>query len=205
MKHLRILIIVLGFYSCTPNENIQKSQKFYRKGVAVLGQVDSLGNQNYSKALLLFDNSIKFNEDHIEAKFWKTQCQIHLGKLDNALSTSIDAINYFKESDHILVSNFLITAGLIEGVNLNLIKSHEYFELALEVYDERINKNIDDLDAIMNKATVLCYMSRKQEAIEFINSISICDDNELLLNQIKESILTLDYTSILDVIKNNKW
>jgi tetratricopeptide (TPR) repeat protein len=166
-----------------------------------LQQVDSAGNVDYNKALILFDNSIKLDFGNIESRYWKSQCEVNLGKLDDALQTAKITINKFEKSDNKLMPAFYITAGLIEKFNGNIVESKKYFEKAKEIYEIRIEKDKNNIDAIMNKSIVLCYMDNKEVAIKFVNSVSVDKEKESLLDQIKKQIVSFDTDAVLKKMK----
>ena len=205
MRQLSILILIATFFSCQTKVGKEKSLNYYNQGIKVLGMVDTIGKIDYSKALPLFDESVRLNPEFIESRYWKSQCEIHLGQLDKALETSESVISDFKNNNHRLMPTFYVTAGLIQKIKKNSDKANEYFKKATEIYSLRIDKNNKDTDAIMNKAVVLCYMDSKNEALAFLNSIAVNEENRTILGQIRENISTFDSDKLLTEIKNNGW
>jgi tetratricopeptide (TPR) repeat protein len=204
MRQLSILILIVSFFSCKTIVDKEKSINFYNQGINVLAQVDTTGKIDYLKALALFDESVRLNPESIESKYWKSQCEIHLGQLDKALKTSESVTKDLKNKSHTLLPSFYVTAGIVRKVNKNFDKANEYFKIAIEIYTLRIEKNYKDTDAIINKAIVLCYMDSKDEALAFINSIAVNDENRTMIGQIRENISTFDSEKLLTEI-NNRW
>lgn len=205
MRNLFLLIILVAFTSCNPKSNFAQSHSSYEQGMLALHKLDSTGEQDYKTALLEFNEAVNQDSKHIQSRYWKSYCELRLGKLDDALKTSVLAINILNKSNSELLPYFLITAGLIEKVNNNFINSNEYFEKAKSIYENRLKSNKNDVDAIMNNATILCYMGKKDVAIEFVNSISVDEKNHALLLQIRDQIEDFDKEEILQKIKNNVW
>jgi tetratricopeptide (TPR) repeat protein len=172
MKTIYLLILVLISISCQSNSDKEKSLELYKKGNEVIGTADSAGNPNFSAALDFFTESVKLNPDFIDSRYMKLQCEIDLGKLDDALVTSNTTLDKFGNNEY-LIPVFYISSGLLERVKGNMDTSIKCFESALKIYERRIKKKSDDIDAILNKATLLCYLNRESEALDFINSISL--------------------------------
>lgn len=204
MRKLSAFFLIATLLSCQTKVDKVKSLDYYNQGIKVLGQVDSIGKIDYSKALALFDESVRLNPESIESKYWKSQCEIHLGKLDEALETSESVINDLKNNRHALMPSFYVTAGLVQKINKNLDKANEYFKIANEIYSLRIEKNNKDTDGIINKALVLCYMDRRDEALAFINSIEVNDENRTMIEQIRENVTTFNSDNLLTGM-NNGW
>ena len=117
MKFLSLVILVFALISCKTRLDKEKSQEAYLKGIKILQQEDSISLNKYSKALSAFNFSINLNPKNIESIFWKSQCEIHLGQLNEAFLTSKSAINEFKREDQKLIPLFYVTAGLVEKIN----------------------------------------------------------------------------------------
>jgi tetratricopeptide (TPR) repeat protein len=171
----------------------------YQLGIRILEKNSELGKVDYSKALDYFDESVKYKSNNIESLYWKMHCEIQLGQFDNALQTSISVINDFDNDNHKLLPSFYVSAGIVEKINGNIDNSIIYFEKAEQIYGLRVDKNINDTDAIMNKALMLCYMDKKEDAIEFVNLISLNEEKQIILEQIRDQVLEFD----LDTLINN--
>lgn len=203
MRNLFLLIILVVLTSCRPNSDIAQSHYFYDQGMLALQKLDSSGEQDYLAALAEFSKAVEQDSNHIQSRYWKSYCELRLGKLDDALKTSVMAINIPDTTNIGLLPYFLTTAGLIEEVNKNTVNSGEYYEKAKSIYENRLKSNKNDIDVIMNKAIILCYMDKKDVAIEFVNSISVDEKNHALLLQIRDQIEDFDKEEVLQKIRNN--
>jgi hypothetical protein len=114
------------------------------------------------------------------------------------------AIQICKNRNHKLLPSFYTTAGLVEKINGKTENSNLYFEKANEVYNIRIKENEKE-DDVMNKALVLCYMDKKNEALDFLNSINLTNKNKNSIEQIKQSIKDFNVDEFLLNTKNNEW
>lgn len=132
------------------------------------------------------------------------QCELNLGDLENALKISKTVITNSKNKNHKLIPYFFISAGLVEKIDGNTDRAIDYFSSAIEIYNSRIKKNINDTDAIMNKAIILCYMDKKDNAISFLDSISLNEENQILLEQIRKDIVDFDSEKIINELKGAK-
>jgi tetratricopeptide (TPR) repeat protein len=204
MKKLAIIILMLTFTCCHSNLNKGKGKIAYEQGITILRQNNVNGKVNYLKALESFDQSIKFDSENIESFYWKIQCEFHLKKFDEALRSSETAIKICKNRNHKLLPKLYTTAGLVEKINGKTENSNLYFEKANEVYNIRIKENEKE-DDVMNKALVLCYMDKKNEALDFLNSINLTNKNKNSIEQIKQSIKDFNVDEFLLNTKNNEW
>lgn len=204
MRQLVTLIILIFIISCQSKTESDQSLDNYNQGMKILETIDSNGEIDYAKAFDFFQKSTLDNPNHIESKYWKMQCELKLGNLDNALKTSKTVITDSKNKNNKLISHFFVSAGLVEKINGNFDKSTDYFSTAIEIYNSRIKKNINDTDAIMNKAIVLCYMDKKDKAISFLDSISLNEENQTLLEQITKDIVDFDSKNVINELKGIK-
>ena len=196
------IIVIVALISCqTKNEMNLES---YKAGIEILEKIDANGIVDYSRALELFTKSEKILPKHVESKYWKSHCEIQLGQIDNALKTCKTVFNDSENDEHILMPHFYTTAGLVEKVNGNIDSSILYFDRAVYIYNLRIKKSINDIDAIMNKAIVLCYMDKKDSSITFLNSISLNEEKQTELEQIREEISLFNADEIIMKLKENK-
>jgi tetratricopeptide (TPR) repeat protein len=204
MRQLTTLIILILLISCQSKTESDQNLDNYNQGLKILETIDSNGEIDYKKAYGFFELSLLDNPNHIESKFWKMQCELKEGNLDNALKTSRIAITDSKNKNHKLIPHFYVSAGLVEKINGNSDKSMDYFSSAIEIYNSRIKKNINDTDAIMNKTVILCYMDKKDKAISFLDSISLNEEKQTLLEQIRKDILDFDSEKIIYELKGDK-
>lgn len=203
MKSIAYLILIfVVLISCQTETKMNLES--YKSGIEVIEKIDSNGNIDYTNAHELFSKSVKVNPNHIESKYWKSYCEIQLGQFDKALMTSTTVIQDEENVEHVLLPHFYVTAGLVEKINGNINNSILYFENAANIYDSRIKKNINDIDAIMNYAIVLCYIDKKDTAVSFLNTISLNDEKQTELEQLRVSISDFDADKAVLEIKKSK-
>jgi len=202
MKYLSYLIIIICLFSCQSKVDKHINLESYSQGIETLRQVDTVGNTDYPKALSLFEESVKTNPNHIESRYWKALCEIHMNKLEEALQTSELTIKKFEMEEHSLMPSFLIYAGIIERINENMDSANVYFIQAKYEYEKRFKKDENDFAALMNISFVLSCMDKNEEALEFISSVKITNDNKELLEQIKADIEDYDIDKALKMLTN---
>lgn len=205
MKQLAALFILVFLISCQSKKDSDKKMDNYNQGLKAMNNIDSVGRIDYANAIGYFEKSVTENPNHIESRLWKMQCEMNLGKFENALETSVSVINDKEMANHVLIPFFYINAGLVERINGDTISSDKYLSSAIEVYNSRIKKDNNDTEAIMNKASVLCYMDKKDEAIKFLDSFTINEENKTNLEQIRSAILDFDSEKVIsDLMANRK-
>lgn len=204
MKHLATLLVLVFLISCQSKKDTEKTLVDYNQGLKAMNNVDSVGRIDYANAIGYFEKSFTENPTHIESRLWKMQCEMNLGKFENALETSVSVINDKEMANHVLIPFFYINAGLVERINGDTIKSDKYLSSAIEIYNSRIKIDNNDAEAIMNKATVLCYMDKKDEAIKFLDSITINEENKTNLEQIRSAILGFDSEKVISDLMAGK-
>ena len=187
MKMNFVLLIFLAL-SCQSNVTETQSQIAYQKGIELLQQAS--GNQEVvvARALEYFSHAVSIDSTYIEANLWKSQ----MGMFEKALQTANSAIESLEEENHQLLPNFYLTAGMAEIMHGNQSSSQEYLQKAFEIYSQRIKKDRNNIDAIGNKATILCYMGKKNEALTFLNSLAVSKENLILIEQMKADISEFD-------------
>ena len=205
MKKIFLLAIILVVISCKYESQSEANFVSYHKGGEAFAEIDNDGNNNYSKALELFKKSIEEHPNHIESYQMKMLCEFHLGQLDNALETSIKVISNKKNHKHHYIADFYITAGIVEKINGENEKSLEYLQEALNVFEKRIRRNKKDIYAIINKPLVLCYMNKKDDAIEFLNSQSVDEQHQSILESAQEELLIFDTDEFIKNLGNKKF
>ena len=201
MKTLLFIIITIFLFSCQAHKDRKNAVESYQKGIESLEELNANQKQNYSKALKHFNESIALNPKFIEPLFWKIQCEIHLKNFDSALVTSHTALNESKFKNHKLIPSIYQIAGILENLEGNFNHSLKYFNSALSIYEVRIAKKPNNIDAITNKATLLIYLDRKEEAFDFINSISLDEENQEFIESFKESFQEYSLERVIQKIK----
>jgi tetratricopeptide (TPR) repeat protein len=182
----------------------QESQNLYEKGIEQLKQTHITGNEGYKNALTFFTQSVELDSTNISARFWKSQCEIKLGKTDEALKTSNSTLELLKEKRHSLEPKFHVTSGIIEKLNGDDNKAHVHFTQAISNYKEQLNNDNNNYDAIMNISIILCYDGQKTKAIEFLESMTENERNTDLLKESKIYVENFDMENELNKIKNER-
>jgi tetratricopeptide (TPR) repeat protein len=197
MKTYSLIIITLLLISCQTQKDQYESFELYGKGIETLENLNSEGLQDYSTALNYFIKSIELNPNFLESRFWKMQCEINLGQFETALLTSNTVLNKPEFKNHKMIPKFYISSGVLERIKGNQENSANNFEKALELYDLRIEKETNDVDAILNKTTLLCYLDRTNEAYDFINSVSLDSKNQNYIDDFKNQLSEIDIERVI--------
>lgn len=195
MRLCLLFILAILTASCQ-SESERKSVDAYSKGIQTLQNFSENGEPDYEEAHMYFAQSTTLNPDNISAQYWKADTEMKLGGFSEAYKTTTKSLNSSSIDGNKLKPNMLVMAGVL-SIKLGR-DPDQFFQKALLNYDARINKNINDLDAIGQKAVILCYMDKKDEAIRFLNEFSLNDENQILLDQIKDGIENFDADKILD-------
>lgn len=201
MKIVTSIILTILITGCQPYLKERDSDQAYKRGVQTLESLSGEGEPDYKKALEFFAQATTLNPENITAQYWKADTELKLGKFDESLRTSKFALVKC-ESKHRLRPQILIIAGL--SAKKLEESGDEYFKEAVAIYEKRISENINDIDAIMNKGIVLCYMDKKTDAITFLNSLSLNEEKQTLLEQIKIDIQNFNADKVLDQITTAK-
>jgi tetratricopeptide (TPR) repeat protein len=202
MKHLFILILATLMVSCQPDLKKKESEEAYKKGIETLEKFSEAGQPDYYKAQKYFARAAHLNPDNLKAQYWKAHTELKLAKFDESYRTATTSLGKSK-SQYPLRPDFLIIAGLsAKKLGKN---GDKYFSEAITIYQVKIKGNIDNIDAITNKAIVLCYMDKKNDAIDFLNNISMNnEENQALLEQIKIEIRAFDVDKVLYQLTTEK-
>jgi len=201
MKILTSLILTVLMIACQPDLKERESEEAYKKGIETLETLLEDGEPDYKKAQEHFAQATHLNPENITAQYWKADAELNLGKFDESLRTSLTAIDK-AEFKHRLRPHILVIAGISAK---KIGKSgDEYFKKQIAIYDTRIKDDINDIDAIMNKAIVLCYMDKKENAIAFLNTLSLNEENQALLEQMKVDIKAFDADEVLNQLTIKK-
>ncbi|MDO8896934.1 MAG: hypothetical protein Q7V19_04740 [Bacteroidales bacterium] len=195
MKILTSLIMIILMIACQPDLKERESEEAYKKGIEALETLLEDGEPDYKKAQEHFAQATHLNPENIAAQYWKADTELNLGMFDESLRTSKTTLakSGFK---HPLRPNIFVIAGIsAKKIEKN---GDEYFNEAITIYEKRMKRNINNIDAIMNKAIVLCYMDKKDDAIAFLNTLSLNEENQTILEQIKIDIQTFDSEEALN-------
>lgn len=205
MKKFTIILFIFTIVSCQTSKNKVESKKAYERGMALMNGNSANGTIDYSKALGLFNNAAILDPGNIESLYWKAQCEIHLGKFDDAYQTAENALNDLKNDDNRLKPYFYVIEGIVQKINGNTESADKQFKQALKIYELRLTKDINDKDALANKALMLCYMNRKGESTEFLNTVKVTTDNKSFIEDTKKSIIEFNADTVFYKIKNMDW
>ncbi|NEM98944.1 hypothetical protein [Pontibacter burrus] len=200
MKMSFVLCLIFLATSCQSDITEKQSLEAYKKGIEVLQQARGNQKEVTDRALVHFNNAVTIDPTNMEAALWKSQMEFKLGKFEKALLTANSAIEKLEDESHRLLPNFYMTAGMAEIMNGNQSLSHEYLQKASEIYEQRIEKDRNDVDAIGNKSTALCYMGKKNEALAFLNSLSLSKENQVLLEQLKAGVAEFETGKALKML-----
>jgi len=195
MRFNLLFILAILTVSCQ-SESERKSEDAYSKGIQTLQDFSENGEPDYEEAQMYFAQSTTLDPDNIPAQYWQADTEMKLPNFSPAFQTASTTLTNSSIDDHKLKPSLLVMAGVL---SIKLGKNpDEYFRKALNVYEERIHQNENNIDAIMQKAIILCYMGRENEAIKFLNGLSLDDENEILLKQLRVDIENFDADKILD-------
>jgi tetratricopeptide (TPR) repeat protein len=195
MKFILVFITAFALFSCESDLNEKKSNEAYRKGIITLKNHSENGEPDYKEAYNYFVQATEIDPDNIKAQYWKADTELKLGKFEKAFLTAVTTLDNFQD-DHRLRPNLLIIAGL--SAKKYGDRGDKYLSEAIQIYEKRIIDDIDNVDAIMNKALVLCYMGRKDDAVNFLNTFSLNEENHALLEKIKVDIQNFDAETVMN-------
>ncbi len=201
MRRLTLLTLTILISACQADLKVKESEKAYKKGIETLETLSEDGDPDYRKAQKHFARATHLNPENITAQYWKADAELKLGKFAESLETSLTALDKV-EFEHPLRPHFLVIAG-ISTKKMGQIPV-EYFNKAISIYETRIEDDINNIDAIMNKAIVLCYMDKKESAIAFLNTLSLNEESQAILDQMKVDIKTFDADKALNQLQIEK-
>lgn len=202
------LIILLTLISCqkkadkTETSDVNDPVSSYQQGLDLL-KPNKSGNVDFAKALEMFNKSVAENPDHLESRLRKMHCEFQLGQMENALQTAENVLNDKQFQTTRYMPQFFVTAGFASKVLGNEEKANDYFGNALDIYNSRISISKEDIDAISNKAVVLCYLGRKKEAVNFLNTIVLDAEKQKVVDEFKSYIASLDVDKMISELKGN--
>jgi len=174
----------------------KESDEAIKKGLDIM----AFGEEpDYRKAQEYFAEAVLLNPENITAYLWKADAEIKLGNFDQCFKTAQMALTKV-DSKHAHRPYFLIYAGL--SAQMLGENGDSYMEEAVVYYNKRLEEDIRDLDAIMNKAYTLCYLRRKEEAMVFLNTLSVNQEDQASLKQIIESVQSFNADEVLTRLTN---
>ena len=194
MKFILVFITAFSLVSCESDLYEKKSNEAYRKGILTLKNHSENGEPDYKEAYNYFVQATEIDPDNITAQYWKADTELKLGMFEKAFLTAVTTLDNLQD-DHRLRPNFLVIAGL--SAKKYGDSRDKYLSEATKIYEKIIIDDINNVDAIMNKALVLCYMGRKDDALNFLNTLSLNEENRALLEKIKVDIQNFDADTVM--------
>jgi len=181
MKIVIVLLFSIFLFACQPKDYEIQSEKALNRGIETLRNLNEQGEANLLKAKQYFKEASELNLENISALYWKSNLEIKLGQFNEALKTAQSAI----ENSHLIGHDYEAYLYMHAGISTQQLQldGEQYFNKAIHIYEDKINSNINDLDAIINKAITLCYMDQKKNAIDYLNSISLNEENQGQIDQ----------------------
>ena len=176
----------------------QESISYYQKGIEQLSQTHISGKIGYQNALDFFTQSLVHDSSNISARYWKSHCELKLGKTEDALITSNSTLALLHGEDHSLKAKFLVTSGLIEKLNGDHGKTHSHFDQAIFIYKKVLKRDRHNYEAVMNICMILCYNGEKTEALEFLESTKKDGHNADLMQESRNYIEGFDLETELN-------
>lgn len=207
-EKISFLIIILTLISCQKKadkaitSDVNNPVSAYQQGLDLL-KPNASGTVDFVKALEMFNKSASENPDHIESRLRKMHCEFQLGQMENALQTAENVLNDKQFQTTRYMPQFFVTAGFASKVLGNEGKANDYFGNALDIYNSRISISKEDIDAISNKAVVLCYLGKKNETVDFLNTIVLDAEKQKVVDEFKSYIASLDVDKMISELKGN--
>jgi tetratricopeptide (TPR) repeat protein len=209
MKKIILLTIILSLNSCGQNEKEIERDEFYKKGINEM-KLTILGKSpTYKKAIDYFNQSLKIDPNYTAASYWKSNCEFKSELYVEAIQTTAIALKLNDKNK--FNAPLYIISGLSLKINEEKTKAKRQFNKALEIYEKKIkysfkildskNNNFKNLDAIMNKSVLLCYLDRKDDALKFLDSITKNDENKIALQEIEKYINEFNFDENLKEMK----
>ncbi len=198
MKFYPIILLVFFISGSLFYSSCKSNNEYFSKALEILETLDQNGEPDYQAAIDFLNKSIEQDSSFINAYYWKSNCEMKLKYYQNTIETSAIGLRHSKKSNDKLVPYFYINQGVAFLKMENQEEAHECFLQAVEVFDYRLKKDEDDLDAIINKATALCYADMKDEALIFIDSKIKARPNEVTLKQLYKNTESFDLSQIIN-------
>ncbi len=204
---LGYFIFLLLIISCQNHKITSRSVEYFNLAIDTanynVSNVDYYDSVKKSRLLIansLLDSSIKYDSQNISSFFWKSSFQIQLNEYNIALNTIENGISSYRNKPNDILIHSYMQRGIL---NSYLYKSDtkKDFERALDWYEKQLLKEPTNLKAIMGKAEVLCYLDKKESAIEFLRSI----DNNKIKSQVDlmlDGIEEFDKNKIFESLNN---
>lgn len=136
-------------------------------------QGDSSPNYDYQRARQCFRKAVRLDSTNMRAWRYQVVAEMNLAWHDSARQSVRMVLQQEELKGHKLEPHFYKVAGILEMLRDDKGSSRLYLEKANKLYDERLEKDPDQQDAWLENISVLCWLGRKEEALELANSIQI--------------------------------
>ncbi|MBI1184722.1 tetratricopeptide repeat protein [bacterium] len=191
MKYMQLALVALMVFSCKSQE-AKDAEAACQLGIEALEQ----GEAKYRDAIRFFNQAIELNPDALLPYYWLANTQNMLNEPKKALATVETAMGNPSIDKFDLKPNLLVIAGV--SALKTKQESNEYFNEALEIYEHRIELDPNNFDALMQKCVILCYMNRKNEALQFIDEIPKNAENQGFLSELNAKVNAFNTDSLLN-------
>ncbi len=192
MRNVFLGLIFISLVAC--NHKIDKES-----ATLVKLAIDTISYQAYSNDTLdslkihrlmiansLLDSAIKKDSKNINAYYWKSTFKMQLKDYKSAMEICDKGIDISNGQKSNMLACLHLQRGLL-NTKLNDKDLNNDFSAALDWYDSQIKSDESNIEAIGNKALILCYMDKKDEAIEYLTTIH----NEKIESMIKDLIIKI--------------
>jgi len=131
----------------------------------------------YEKALACFNTVLKLDERSKEAWNAKADVFTQQGKYNEAADCYKKALEFASAQTGSTYKETLTEEKAVEKILEELVEDEqeEKYSKELEAYEERLNKNPEDVDALYSKALVLNKMGRFRDAIYALHAVTRLD------------------------------
>lgn len=169
--HLLFYFTSFIFSSCAQdvkNQNVRINLKAKQLNDSAVQFV--INTNDYEKAITLLDESIKIDTGYITAYSNKLSFQVALKKYKEAIETGKALIRLQPNG-----IEFCFTEGLLYELTADTSKAFEYYKHSLtitnKVLDTITDSNVKRDYILLNKATILSFLNRQQEASVIYNEL----------------------------------
>lgn len=138
---------------------------------------NKLALPDYPGALIFFNQAVLIDSSYLEARYWKLFCEFNCGRYEEVLShgTRLVRVMGTKKIWDDFVVNSETLMGLSSLMMTDGVEGELYFNAAL-LRIEAMLKQERNINHIMNKATLLCYLDKKEMALEYIQGIDFSNE-----------------------------
>lgn len=197
MKYILLVVLGLFLFSCNPEVNT-KSMEAYEQGIVII-EKDGSSVASYESAHTLFAKAVALDPNNTLAAYWKATAEIHMGSFGSALETCNAALNNPSVAGTSWERRLLAAAGISSYGAGDTTKT--YFEKALLLCEEALDKDSNNEQLILEKAVLLCYMGRNKEADEYLSIVTVGDGQmQTELENVRKGLSDFNVGTFLDGI-----